>query len=356
MKKRHPRDEAFSIELPEDGADPSPVNEMVSTGSRLFFIRSSSVYELVLADQVDPDRLTPWLPHHTRKVLGVGSRSEAFSRTFLHLLEMSRNTIHKFSVENVSSGLEIAMDAAIEITSAEIEVISLQHDIIATMKACDEAVNVARATGRLSHFPQISGLTRRIGDILLNMKRYFGLACDVICCIEGHDERGLTLRKVIDQLKKNTNPPERFLKHVEDHEDHLRNLRELRNAFEHPEPSHTLNIENFRLSPEGEFIAPSWKPQLRSYTQQHDSDIYSDIAGLLEGLIGWFEEALAILFLDRNCFYLEPGIYEIPVANRDPQRPRRLTIQYPLEQLSVGQAAEPAPTKQSGGRDDTSER
>jgi hypothetical protein len=72
---------SFKIENPDDGTS---IKEMISLEDRLIMITEKCTYEMRTADQIDPDRLNPNLPHNVqRKLFDLGIRSEALVKTFL---------------------------------------------------------------------------------------------------------------------------------------------------------------------------------------------------------------------------------------------------------------------------------
>jgi hypothetical protein len=72
---------SFSIDNPDDG---TPIKEMFSLKHRLLLITEKSTYEVQLADQIDPERKNPNLPHNVqRKLFDYGIQSDALSNILL---------------------------------------------------------------------------------------------------------------------------------------------------------------------------------------------------------------------------------------------------------------------------------
>ncbi len=75
------RNSAFSIKLGEEGGN---IVETYKIGEeRMLLIRESSVTEIQLADQVDPSRLNPKVPHVKQSVMSVGATDELVQKTLL---------------------------------------------------------------------------------------------------------------------------------------------------------------------------------------------------------------------------------------------------------------------------------
>ena len=102
----------------EDGA----IVEMTKIGERLLIIKERSIYEFILADQIDPDRTNIGLPNNIQKlIVNQGSESELVSRTFL-----TAKTIFKseFLVDaiDIESVLTLSLDLLIEHIALEKEI------------------------------------------------------------------------------------------------------------------------------------------------------------------------------------------------------------------------------------------
>ena len=72
---------AFKI---ESDSDDTPIQEMCTLNSGLALITKNAIYEVKLANQIDPKRENPNLPHNVqRRVLDVGADSALMGQTLL---------------------------------------------------------------------------------------------------------------------------------------------------------------------------------------------------------------------------------------------------------------------------------
>src|SRR5258706_2959714 len=80
------------IDLQREGAgfmnvgspdDLSPITAMIVIGKKLYIVKASSIYQVRMADDIDPERTNPSLPNTQQKILGVGSDSEVVGRILL---------------------------------------------------------------------------------------------------------------------------------------------------------------------------------------------------------------------------------------------------------------------------------
>jgi hypothetical protein len=102
MKKKPPIPErdsggAFKINNPDDG---TPIREMFELGDELLIISEKCTYRIQIADQIDPERNNPSLPHNFQQELfDHGTKSELLCRTLLQARVMFRKEFQRIDVE-----------------------------------------------------------------------------------------------------------------------------------------------------------------------------------------------------------------------------------------------------------------
>jgi hypothetical protein len=115
---RHPRDYGgkFTVKNLDDG---SPIMEQVVLGGRLLLITEKCTYAIQMADQIDPGRTNPSLPHNfQQKLFDHGVDSELLCRSFLHAKVMFRKEFQRIDIERARQlsfdflGELLAMDEA----------------------------------------------------------------------------------------------------------------------------------------------------------------------------------------------------------------------------------------------------
>jgi hypothetical protein len=96
---RHPRDYGgiFTLKNPDDG---TPIMERALLGDRLLWITEKCIYAIQMADQIDPGRTNPALPHNCQqKLFDHGVNSELLCRSFLHAKVMFRKEFQQIDIE-----------------------------------------------------------------------------------------------------------------------------------------------------------------------------------------------------------------------------------------------------------------
>jgi hypothetical protein len=114
------RDSAGRFELnnPDDG---TPIKEMFTLGDGLLFITEKCTYRMQVADQIDPERTNPALPHNvTQKIFDHGTRLEILRNTLILAKVMFRKEMLTIDIEQARQlafealGDLVAMDEAVQ--------------------------------------------------------------------------------------------------------------------------------------------------------------------------------------------------------------------------------------------------
>jgi hypothetical protein len=96
----------FEINNPDDG---TPIKEMFALGGALLFITEKCTYRMQVADQIDPERKNPALPHNvTQKIFDHGISSEILCNTLLLARVMFRKEMLKIDIDRA---MQLAFDA-----------------------------------------------------------------------------------------------------------------------------------------------------------------------------------------------------------------------------------------------------
>ena len=129
---------SFSLNNPDDG---TPIKEMFALGDGLLFVTEKCTYRMQVADQIDPDRKNPALPHNVQqKIFDHGTESLLLCNTLLLSKVMFRKEFLKVDVDR---GMAFAFDALGELIA--------MHEAAEEFKAAEQA-----AVQRLQQSPQQS--------------------------------------------------------------------------------------------------------------------------------------------------------------------------------------------------------
>jgi len=124
---------SFKLNNPDDN---SPVREMFTLKDGLLLITEKCTYRMQVADQIDPERTNPSLPHNfQQKLFDHGTNSELLCRTFLQSKVLFRKEFQDIDIE---AAMQLAFEALSDCV--------LMYEAVQTFKAAEEAaINKAKA-------------------------------------------------------------------------------------------------------------------------------------------------------------------------------------------------------------------
>jgi hypothetical protein len=102
----------FKIENPNDS---TPISEMFTLADGLIFVTGKCTYKLQVADQIDPDRTNPELPHNIhQRLFDYGTESDLFRRTLLQSKVLFRK---EFLSIDIDRALQLGFNALCEMVA-----------------------------------------------------------------------------------------------------------------------------------------------------------------------------------------------------------------------------------------------
>jgi hypothetical protein len=166
---------SFELDNPNDG---TPIKEMLSLNERLLLITEKCTYEVKLADQIDPKRTNPNLPHNVRrKLFDHGTNSELLCNILLLAKVMFRK---EFQPQlDIASAMARALDALAEIVSMD----QVAKEFNAAQNAAIEKVALVKQQARSFELPSLGNVdgtcktftqkAHHFGGALLKIVRLF---------------------------------------------------------------------------------------------------------------------------------------------------------------------------------------
>lgn len=233
----------------DDGA----IMEMKNIAGRLLVIKERSIYEIVMADSIDPERTNANLPPMIQKIIiDRGTESEVVSRTLLTAIGLFKPEYIVKTVEcNIIISLMIDMLSEIYILEKEISEYQQSED---AASADYEMRKQEKAPYKL---PSIVNLESRCKTIFQKADHVEQLLMDIITRV--YPELKLTKQShfpnLHQELKKLYNENDSFVKLLETAIDFMQIVRELRNGFD-DRLDYTKAID-YELQVNGDIIAPT---------------------------------------------------------------------------------------------------
>lgn len=255
MKDRRPIDRKrdssgmADIGTKEDGA----IVKMIKIGERLIVLKERSIYEFLMADDVDPERTNIKLPNNIHKlIIDKGSESEMVSRVFLtaNTLLNKGNFDEEIDIEKV---LNLTLDLIQELTILENEI---QSYLIKEEEVSKDYESKKNKQVSYS-IPSIGNAKNRCTTIFQKADHIEQTLMKIITVFYPND--GLTQQshfpKLYDIIKGKYGKDDGFVKFLNSILDFMKLIRNLRNALDHQLKG--VEIHDYELAANSDVLAPS---------------------------------------------------------------------------------------------------
>lgn len=305
-EKRRPidklRDSAFSMTI-AGGPEEGKIVGFVKIGERGLILKEGAIYEPILADQVDPDRTNPTLPHSQQKILSFGSTDEIVGRVLL--------TGEGFLNKNYLSDQDctIAMELTWEMTGDLLAMRGYQQEMLRKITEAESTLGTKTSSGFV--LPAVDGLRQTVEAFfqrahhmvkaLMGLNRlFFGEQITHPDSLLNYvAEKGLTMRDLV----QDGTPLLRFVWHV-------------RNSIEHPKNTQRLLISDFRMNPKGE-VEPPMLEHIHPQAAHSSVPVATVLRRVTEDLTFLVEATIVALAAEHAEFGAMPiGVMELEESQR----------------------------------------
>lgn len=267
-------------------ADDGPIVEILSTDSRLYFVKTRAVYSVQLADQIDPDRTNPRIPNTQQRELAIGSDNFAVARVLLTAKKLFTKTALGQSFD-VNQGLGIAIDLVKDIAV----LIDMEERLDAAQRDATSRLTSERPLHRNFQLPSIENIeaqcdafAQKAAHVVSGLERLAKLFYPTELTTKWIDSLTRTVRS-----KHGDDAP--FVRYLEKNKSFLMLVIEMRNLIEHPKTTEFISVRNFHLLPSGELANPSVEvvrpgsPVLREQVSVMMQSVTEDLVNTCEAFL-----------------------------------------------------------------------
>ncbi len=239
----------FDVGTKDEGA----IIDSVNIGKSLLIIKENAIYELITADNVDPQRTNIQLPKMiTRLIANKGTLSETISRTLLTAISLFKPEYILKSIDcHKILVLVIELQSEILVLDKEIK------DYFLNENKASEEFEERNSINKSFEIPSIVNLETNCKTIFQKADHVEQTLMEII--INFFPNMGLSKqshfpsfhKKLIEKYGENDS----FSKFINETLSFMQIIRELRNGFDH-RLKHT-KVFDFELQPEGNIIWPT---------------------------------------------------------------------------------------------------
>lgn len=243
------RDGAVSLEIKTPGDD-SAILEMISTGDRLLVVKGKGIYEVKLADEVDPKRTNINVPNTIQRVLPYGADDSWVGAVLLTGHQLFSSSCSP-SIVAGNSAFGLLLEIAEDIAGAD----QLVKNYRAAEGAATESLDPKIRKDRSLVVPAIGNIESRCNEFLQRsdhaLRELFRLVQTFYPDVGSGGWEGLK-KKIDGGLQDIDNFPQFLAETVP----FLQMIRNARNCVEHPRPEQRLVVADFSLDSMNVLLPP----------------------------------------------------------------------------------------------------
>lgn len=240
------RDSAKSMNV---GAPDEAITDFLTFQKRMLVIKTKSIYEVKLADQIDPQRTNINIPDTNQKVLNYGSETIFIGRTLLTAAELFKDRY---------LGKSADCDQCISFAFDAVKDVAAMNEIVASLGLQETAVldQIQRLTtdrGNIS-LPSIGNIEVRTKEFIQKADHTLQSLFFIVKSFYPNQKNmfeGLTER--ITKTYGKDDPLSTFLA---SNLSFFQTIRHARNAVEHPKDDQRIACTDFSINAAGEIAPP----------------------------------------------------------------------------------------------------
>lgn len=233
----------------EDGA----IEQMIKIGERLIILKEKSIYEFMMADDVDPERTNINLPSNIHKrLIDKGSESEMVGRVFLTANTLMNKGRFEGSIK-IEKALNLTLDLIQELAILESEI----EIFLSTENEVSKEYESKRDKKVSYSIPSIGNAKNRCTTIFQKADHIEQTLMKIVTIF--YPNEGLTQQshfpRLAEIIKSKHGEKDGFSQFLDSILDFMKLIRNLRNALDHQLDS--VKIYDFELLPNSDVLAPS---------------------------------------------------------------------------------------------------
>lgn len=282
------RDAATSMQVGDNSE--GEITELITLNERLLVVKEKAVYEIILADDMDPSRSNFGIPNAQQKILSIGAESEVLRRSLLTSnVLLKPNFLSKINCARaLSLSLELTFDLSAMVSTFE-EINSEEIDIQEQLK--DKALKSG------FKIPTIKNFEAQIKSFIQQADHTIVRTLDIARLFYGpvitHAD------KLADFIETRHGAESNFARFLKESTTYIKGIRDIRNAIEHPKPDTKVILQNIRINSANTLTSPTI--ELKHPTRAQAQIDFVFFMGEAIGTLSSFYETLLAYMCDHHA-------------------------------------------------------
>jgi len=232
--------------------DQSAVTAIFPIGDDLYVVKERGVYEVKLADRIDPNRTNIAIPNTHQRVLNYGSDASVVGRTLLTAKELFNPTYLPKNLD-LTEALRLCFETLKDLAAMLDVAAALEQDQLAATRAVGHTHKEAGAVA----IPAVGNIGARCKDFVQKADHSLQSLLGMVRVFYGKDAGRQWFegfRKLISKRYRESDPFSQFLAGALPF---LKGIRNARNCVEHPKDSQRIVTRDFFPQADGTILPPT---------------------------------------------------------------------------------------------------
>ena len=289
MKKLPHRNEGGMLKIGEEGD--GNMSEMIALEDYgMVIVTRKSVWRIMLADNIDPQRNNADIPRHVQeRLLSYGSDDPIVGRTLLQGKELLLAG-HLLEGVNKQQAMQLVLAFSKEIAAMNDELKKLTEEYEEIRQRFNGRV---RDDGSFI-LPALKNLDRRAKELIQNIDHMGGIVIDIMKLFPIEIPQKNPLGKLIEQTQQKFGAEHVITKAISQLKEKMGWLRYVRSDMEHPDTTGIVTFENYKMNNLGKIEQPLIK-HTRTSSPFQSIDLIQFVVESQGEMIDLFETTLVLL-------------------------------------------------------------
>jgi len=243
------RDGTGSLEV-KTPDDDSAITGMLTFSDSLYAVKEKGIYQIKLADQIDPDRKNIHVPNTIQRVLQYGSAEPWVGAVLLTGHELLKKEVLNEDIDS-DRAMSLVLGIAQNIASAK-EILKAFSD---SQRIEIEKYDLEIKQDRSVMLPSVSGIANKCKEFLQKSDHALDGLWKIVKIFYPHVNKGgwESLKK---EVKSESTQPDNFANVLESMLPFLLFVRNSRNCVEHLRMEQKITTTDFSINPDNQLLPP----------------------------------------------------------------------------------------------------
>ena len=297
--------------------DQSPIVDMFEIVGILHIVKDKGIYQMRLADDVDPERTNPSVPNTQQRVLAFGADEPMVRQMLLTARRLFKSQL---------LGPTFEYQRALDLTFEALKDVAAMHEMHLALTAELSAISLAefKPKNRGLSVPAVADVRVKTETFLQKADHAIADLFEISKLFYPNEVGQRWFDSLLEVTKSKHGPDDELTKFVAAGIPFLKLVRNARNCVEHPKANQRIEVHNIALLPKLEFRPPAIEI-FHPDTPQPMMALDNFMGQVVEQIAGIFELMLSLLCASN----IKPfGVFDVQVVQYPPDLQKAFRVRY----------------------------